>query len=196
MKCLSSRRADSTTYAWCHSAGEVLMKIALVGACHGCYVFYMHERTMKHPGVLLLESGIVLACGALLVALIVTLTSIVPAIRFLFEAHTWGPFAEELGKFVLAVGLIRSIRPSLVTLPLLGTAFGLVEAMRHLQVYGSIGFGAVAAHIVLGLVMTTLLMCALRGRTRAIQLSLYASALCIPAVLHLIYNVIIVPHVF
>jgi RsiW-degrading membrane proteinase PrsW (M82 family) len=142
----------------------------------------------------MLERLIVLAVGGLLVALIVVATATIPETRAFFGALAFGPFAEEAVKYLAYAGLISSLGLSVSALPFLGIGFGLVEALRHLEVNGSIGFGSIALHTVLAVVMTELLAAARsREQHRAV---LYVAAFVVPAALHFAYNVVLVPLLF
>jgi hypothetical protein len=104
--------------------------------------------------------------------------------------------SEEVLKFLSACMLLATTRSLgdvyLLLFPVLGSSFGLFEALRHFQVYGEIGVWAVCAHIFFALVMGALFYWARTYRRRVG----YALALLVPVTLHLTYNALVVPYFF
>jgi hypothetical protein len=137
-----------------------------------------------------------IALGGCAVASIVLITNAVPESRFMFEAQTLGPLVEELLKFLCAGFFIATVDVSAVAalymVPLIGTSFGLFEALRHYQVYGVIGVWALAAHIIFAGIMSVCIYKARSGR----QALYYSCALFVPALLHTMYNALVVPYYF
>ena len=166
--------------------------MALYQWSHDDSVSLVNEQIMNNKALVQLQAFIVFCVGALLVSIIVISTQSLPAIRFLFEAHTFGPMSEEILKFATSYALISYINFNLSPLPLLGTGFGILEAVRHAQVYRGVGGWAIATHIVLGIVMTFLLYKAVNEKSRPMKITLYVLALVVPILLHLFYNIIIV----
>jgi hypothetical protein len=160
----------------------------------------MHEASVKVYRHNALENGasmfLFFCMGGLMVASIVVLTSAVPSVRFLFEAHTFGPFSEEVLKFMSACIVLAATRSYgdvyTFVFPMIGTSFGLFEALRHFQVYGEVGLWAVGAHIAFALVMGGLFFAARKSKSYV----LYACALLVPIALHVFYNTLVVTYLF
>jgi hypothetical protein len=153
----------------------------------------MKQRARSKALSLALIHALLIFCsGAFLVALIVVMTSTIPQIRFLFEAHTFGPMSEEVFKFAASFAFLSI--GSAAFLPLLGLSFGIFEAIRHVEVYGTFGEWAVVAHIAFGIIMSAFLYLGKRTPTAPARNLYYMCALCIPVVLHFTYNTVIVPY--
>jgi hypothetical protein len=162
---------------------------------HEASVNTYSTRTVSEVRIFLLSVRAFI-CGGILVALCIVLASSIPAVRVLFDANTLAPLTEEALKYISVLLVLSSVEMSAAVLmyvaPWVGIGFGFFELARHYQVYGVLGFGALAAHCILALVMTLLLYRAYRGGyTRH-----YAYALIVPVLLHSAYNVLVVPYFF
>ncbi len=127
--------------------------------------------------------------GILLVSSLMILLNIFPILNQPNYGTTYGPFLEEILKYLTALFLIRFLKLKwlLVSIPLIGIGWGWVEVGNYLPVHGGISFIMLLVHASFGIFMALFINKALK-KNGSIKYFYYTLALIIPALIHFGYN--------
>jgi len=130
-------------------------------------------------------------CGWTLCCLLIFLSSHFTNFHSLFGMTSYGPWLEEILKFVIVLILIYFVNLESFAIPFLGLGFGFIERVNHPDMYGMfITVIPVIAHVLFGIAMAYFIYLA-RKNKYLLKDIWYALALIIPIFLHLTYNIII-----